>query len=163
MLEERYPCWLANEPFETGKQLAVTNKYTGDVATKVALADASHIDKGIAAAVEAQKELNRWPAHKRRAVLAHVVTRLEERHEELSRVLAIEAGKPIKDSRGEVTRGSRCDFSPSPFRPAPGLRPRRPFRKATSRSTEVEGFPAMPVPSPSCRARRFSARRSASS
>ena len=34
----------------------------------------------------------------------HCVARFTERHEEMSKALCIEAGKPIKDARGEVTR-----------------------------------------------------------
>jgi acyl-CoA reductase-like NAD-dependent aldehyde dehydrogenase len=37
-------------------------------------------------------------------VLQHCVRRFEERREELAEALCIEAGKPIRDSRGEVTR-----------------------------------------------------------
>jgi acyl-CoA reductase-like NAD-dependent aldehyde dehydrogenase len=41
---------------------------------------------------------------KRRDVLEHCVLRFAERQEELALALCIEAGKPIKDARGEVTR-----------------------------------------------------------
>jgi len=44
------------------------------------------------------------PGYKRQAVLYHVVKRVTERHEELAKALCIEAGKPIRDARGEVTR-----------------------------------------------------------
>jgi len=43
-------------------------------------------------------------AYERQAVLAHCVTRFTERFDELAMALCIEAGKPIRDSRGEVTR-----------------------------------------------------------
>ncbi len=105
MLRASYPYYLANEPVPTNTDLAVTNKYTLEVATRVALADAGVISQAIGAAVEAFEALRLMPSYARAAVLNHVVKRLGERHEEMSRVLAIEAGKPIKDSRGEVTRG----------------------------------------------------------
>jgi acyl-CoA reductase-like NAD-dependent aldehyde dehydrogenase len=44
------------------------------------------------------------PAYARQAVLAHCVTRFQERFDELAYALCIEAGKPIRDARGEVTR-----------------------------------------------------------
>ncbi|RMF85277.1 MAG: aldehyde dehydrogenase family protein, partial [Planctomycetota bacterium] len=44
------------------------------------------------------------PAYARQAILNHIVRRIEQRHEELSRVLCIEVGKPIRDARGEITR-----------------------------------------------------------
>ena len=104
-LRTSYPYYLANEAQAPNQDLEVLDKYTGEVATRVALADAAAIDRGIAASVEAFEELRHWPAWRRKRVLAHVVARMTERHEELSQALAVEAGKPLKDSRGEVTRG----------------------------------------------------------
>ncbi|MCK4873083.1 MAG: aldehyde dehydrogenase family protein [Phycisphaerales bacterium] len=105
MLNETYPYYLAGEPVAANRDLDVTNKYTGEVATRVALADADAIDAGIAAAVEAFDELRRRPAYRRKAVLAHVVQRMTQRQEEMAHALCIEAGKPIRDARGEVVRG----------------------------------------------------------
>jgi acyl-CoA reductase-like NAD-dependent aldehyde dehydrogenase len=45
-----------------------------------------------------------FPPDARRDVLEHCVRRFDERREELALALCIEAGKPIKDARGEVTR-----------------------------------------------------------
>lgn len=84
--------------------LAVTNKYTGEVAFRCALADAAVIDQAIAAATEAFDETRRMPSFARQAVLKHIIERVDQRREELARTAAIEAGKPIKDSRAEVTR-----------------------------------------------------------
>jgi acyl-CoA reductase-like NAD-dependent aldehyde dehydrogenase len=44
------------------------------------------------------------PAYARQEVLYHCVKRFTERFDELADALCIEAGKPIKDARGEVTR-----------------------------------------------------------
>ena len=52
-LNERYPYYLANEPHQPNTDLAVEDKYTGEVATRVAMADAGAIDRAIGAAVEA--------------------------------------------------------------------------------------------------------------
>jgi acyl-CoA reductase-like NAD-dependent aldehyde dehydrogenase len=46
----------------------------------------------------------RLPAYARQDVLAHCVKRFQERYDELAYALCIEAGKPIRDARGEVTR-----------------------------------------------------------
>ncbi len=104
MLNETYPYYLANKPLQPNTDLVVTNKYTSEPATRVALADAATIDKAIAASVEAFDAMRKMPAYKRQDVLNHVVMRVTERHEELSKALCIEAGKPIRDARGEVTR-----------------------------------------------------------
>ncbi len=103
-LQPSYPLYLANQAQTPNLNLAVTDKFTGEIATRVALADASMIDAGIAAAVEAAEPMARMAAYERQAVLAHCVTRFTERQEELAMALCVEAGKPIRDSRGEVGR-----------------------------------------------------------
>ena len=104
MLREKYPYYLASEPVHANRDLVVSNKYTLEAATRVALADAGAIAAGIAAAVGAFAETRAMPGYQRQAILNHVVQRVTERHEELAKALCIEAGKPIRDARGEVTR-----------------------------------------------------------
>ncbi|OFA32335.1 aldehyde dehydrogenase [Glaciecola punicea] len=103
-LAAKYPYFLANKAVFANTDLEVTNKYTQEVATRVALADASVIDKAIAGAKAAQPALNKMPAYKRQQILEHCVMRFKERFDELAYALCIEAGKPIKDAKGEVTR-----------------------------------------------------------
>ena len=103
-LRETYPLYIANKAEQPNCDLAVTDKYTGEIATRVALADAAMIDRGIAAAVAAAEPMARLAAYERQAVLAHCVQRFTERADELALALCIEAGKPIRDSRGEVGR-----------------------------------------------------------
>jgi acyl-CoA reductase-like NAD-dependent aldehyde dehydrogenase len=104
MLKKSYPLYIAGRAETPNLDLAVTNKFNGDVATHVPLADTAMIDRAIAAAVSATAPMAAMPSHKREAVLLHCVRRFEERRDELAHALCIEAGKPIKDSRGEVTR-----------------------------------------------------------
>ena len=104
MLKPRYPYFLASQPVFANEALEVTDKFTGAVATRVALADAKAIDAGIAAAHAAQDAMAKVPPYERRDILMHCVKRFTERAEELALALCIEAGKPIRDSRGEVTR-----------------------------------------------------------
>ena len=104
MLAKAYPYYLANEAVFANQGLAVTNKYTNEVATYTAIADAKAIDQAIAAAAASQPLLNKMAPYERQNILNHCVKRFEERFDELAHALCIEAGKPIKDSRGEVTR-----------------------------------------------------------
>jgi acyl-CoA reductase-like NAD-dependent aldehyde dehydrogenase len=103
-LKASYPLYLANEAKSPNQDLVVTDKFTGEPATRVAQADAATIDAGIAACVAAAEPMAEMAAYERQAVLAHCVTRFQERFDELAMALCIEAGKPIRDSRGEVTR-----------------------------------------------------------
>ena len=104
MLKDTYPYYLANEPVFANTDLAVTDKYTGEVAFRCALADAEAIDAGIAAAVEATEPMAEMASYERQAVLDHCVARFRERFDELAYALCVEAGKPIKDAEGEATR-----------------------------------------------------------
>ncbi len=104
MLRDHYPYYLANRPESPNQDLEVLDKYSGELATRVAMADEAAIDQAIAAAVTAAEPMARMAAYERQAVLMHCVSRFAERAEELAEALCIEAGKPIRDSRGEVTR-----------------------------------------------------------
>jgi len=98
------PLFLANEPLATGAAIEVRDKYDGRVAARVSTADPELLERAIAAASEAAPALRRLAAYERRDVLLSCVRRFEERAEELAQLLCTEAGKPIRDSRGEVTR-----------------------------------------------------------
>lgn len=103
-LAPSYPYYLANRAEAPNQDLEVLDKYSGEVATRVALADDAAIDRGIQAAVEAAEAMAAMAAYERQAVLDHCVRRFQERFDELAMALCIEAGKPIKDARGEVGR-----------------------------------------------------------
>ena len=106
-MKAAWPYFLANAPQQPNHDLVVTDKYTGEVATTVAIADTAAIDAGIAAAVEATEPMRRLRPYQRQAVLEHCVRRFTERFDELAMSLCIEAGKPIKDSRGECVSADR--------------------------------------------------------
>ncbi|HET9835480.1 MAG TPA: aldehyde dehydrogenase family protein [Rhodanobacteraceae bacterium] len=103
-LKDRYPYYLANQPRQPNESLAVLDKYSGEVATRVALADARAIEEAIAAAAKAATPMAAMKPYERRAVLEHCIARMAERKDELAFALCVEAGKPIKDAQGEVTR-----------------------------------------------------------
>ncbi|HET9033314.1 MAG TPA: aldehyde dehydrogenase family protein [Dokdonella sp.] len=104
MLKSSYPYYLASKAVFANTDLEVTDKFSGEVAMRVALADAKAIDSAIAAAVAASEPMRKFAPYQRQAVLEHCVKRFRERYDELAMALCIEAGKPIKDARGEVTR-----------------------------------------------------------
>jgi acyl-CoA reductase-like NAD-dependent aldehyde dehydrogenase len=104
MLDKTYPYYLAGKPVAANTDLEVLDKYSGKRATRVAFADTATVRKAIAAAHRAAPAMAAFPHDARRDVLEHCVARFTERHEELALALCIEAGKPIHDARGEVTR-----------------------------------------------------------
>ena len=103
-MKDVYPYYLANRAVQANTDLALLDKYSGQVAGRVAFADAAAIDAAIAAAHGAREAMAAFPPDARRDVLEHCVRRFDERSEELALALRIEAGKPIRDARGEVTR-----------------------------------------------------------
>ena len=104
MLKDKYPYYIANQPVFANSDLEVSDKYCSHIFARVAWADSVAIDQAISAAVSAEEPMRALPSYQRQAILYHCVKRFEERAEELALALCVEAGKPIRDSRGEVTR-----------------------------------------------------------
>jgi acyl-CoA reductase-like NAD-dependent aldehyde dehydrogenase len=128
-LKDIYPLYLNNKAAQPNADLEVTDKFTGELAFRVAQADAATISEGIAGAVRAAEPMARMAAYERQAVLDHCVKRFRERFDELAYALCVEAGKPIKDAEGEVGRlidtfriaaEEATRLSRSTSRPAPG-------------------------------------------
>ncbi len=104
MLKQEYPYYLANEAVYANQDLKIYDKYSGEVATSVPLATPDVLDQAIGAACDAADAMAKMPMYERQAVLEHCVTRFRERFDELAYALCVEAGKPINDAKGEVTR-----------------------------------------------------------
>ena len=104
MLHDRYPMYVANQPEQPNFDLEVRDKYTGDVVTRVPRASRETLERAIAAAADAARPMREMKPYQRQAVLDHVVRRSRERADEFAEALCVEAGKPIRDARGEVDR-----------------------------------------------------------
>ncbi|KRA83766.1 aldehyde dehydrogenase family protein [Altererythrobacter sp. Root672] len=103
-LKDTYPLYLNNKAAQPNTDLEVTDKFTGEVAFRTALATPEIIEQAIAGTVRAAEPMARLASYERRDVLLHCVTRFRERFDELAYALCVEAGKPIRDSEGEVGR-----------------------------------------------------------
>lgn len=103
-LKDTYPLYLNNKAVQPNTDLAVTDKYTGEVAFRTALATPDVIEEAIAGAVRATEPMARLASYEKQGVLMHCVARFKERFDELAYALCVEAGKPIADSEGEVGR-----------------------------------------------------------
>ena len=103
MLAKNYPYYLGNSPSPPTKicrNRQVHRRGRDPCRARRPRGDRSrHRARGRGA-----ETMRRLPAYHRQAVLQHCVKRFQERAEELAMSLCIEAGKPIKDSRGEVSR-----------------------------------------------------------
>ena len=103
-LKDTYPLYLNNKAAQPNTDLEVTDKFTGEVAFRCALATPDIIDEAIAGNVRATEPMAKMASYERRDVLQHCVDRFRERYDELAYSLCVEAGKPIKDAEGEVDR-----------------------------------------------------------
>lgn len=104
MLKDAYPYYLANEAIFANRDLVVTDKYTGEAVSVVAKADPKALDQAIQAAADAAPAMAQLAPYERQHILEHCIQRFEARADELAMLLCVEAGKPITDARGEVTR-----------------------------------------------------------
>ena len=103
-LQDTYPLYLNNKAAQPNTDLEVTDKFTGKVAFRTALATPDIIEQAIAGAERAAEPMARMASYEKQDVLNHCVARFKERFDELAYALCVEAGKPIKDAEGEVTR-----------------------------------------------------------
>lgn len=104
MFNESYPLYLGNRPQRPNTDLAVTDKYSNQVVTRVPLADKPTIDRAIGLAEQAAPRMASLKPYEKQNILYYCVDAFEKRRQELSLGLCIEAGKPIADAEGEATR-----------------------------------------------------------
>ncbi len=86
----------------TGKSFTVRNPATGEVIASVPDADARDTEKAIEAAYDAFPSWSKLPAKDRADLLLRVRDLMLGRSEELARLIAMEEGKPIRESRAEI-------------------------------------------------------------
>ena len=79
MLEPVYPLYLNNRAAQPNTDLAVTDKFTEEIAFRTALATPDVIDEAIAGAVRATEPMAEMASFERQAVLEHCVRRFRER------------------------------------------------------------------------------------
>ncbi|HJR59423.1 MAG TPA: aldehyde dehydrogenase family protein [Vicinamibacterales bacterium] len=97
---------LAGRPATTADPLSVLNPYDGTSVGRTWLAGDAELDAAAQAAVGVADALRRLPAFERAAVLMRASGELVRRKDEIARVLAGEAGKPIKDALIETDRAA---------------------------------------------------------
>ena len=108
--------WVQTSSFES-----VRSPYSGDLLATVCQAESHHIDQAIETVKQAATELAAVPAHARARALARIADGIAARHDEFSKTLSQEAGKPLTDARREVDRGIQT------------------FRLAAEESTRISG------------------------
>ena len=83
----------------SGDDLDVVNPYTGETIATVAVGGPAEVDSAVAGAL---RHLPPPPAAERAAVLERAARLVAERGETFARTICLEAGKPMKQARGEA-------------------------------------------------------------
>lgn len=102
-MEEWKPL-LGGREVETGRFIEVEDPSEAVVFACVHSLDEGMVEEAVGLADESFPQFSRTPLRERTAVLERAASLIEERREELARLLAREAGKPLRDARVEVLR-----------------------------------------------------------
>lgn len=90
---------IGSQKYET-----VTCPYDGHVVGEMPISDASQVEQAVATSVAAFAKTKRLPRFVRADILERAADMIEARKEEFTRLISAEAGKPLYDARGEVSR-----------------------------------------------------------
>lgn len=101
--------WVDAEPSES---ISVSNPATNDVLALCPESSYSDVDCAVKAAQDAFEEWRSTPVMSRAQYMYRFKSLLEERFEDLSKIVVLENGKTIDEARGEVRRGiESVDFA----------------------------------------------------
>src|SRR6266480_4698800 len=102
-----HPIFLAGRWVESDDPLVVSNPaHPDEPAGATYNASEAQYEEAVEAAVAAFEVTRVLPAYERGAILRNISAGIKSRREELGRVIAMEAGKPIRDALVEVDRAS---------------------------------------------------------
>jgi lactaldehyde dehydrogenase len=85
-----------------GECMDISNPGTGEIIDKVPKATIQDVERAIASAQKGKQAMRKLTAHQRYTILNRIAGLIEERTQELGRLLAQENGKPIAQTRAEV-------------------------------------------------------------
>jgi acyl-CoA reductase-like NAD-dependent aldehyde dehydrogenase len=103
--DKQYGLYINGKWEQTADMMEVVNKYTQEVAAHISVAEKEHVDAAVQGAKEALK--SPFSPYARYEVLMKAAQLLVERRDEFAEVLAVEVGKPIRESRGEIERAAQ--------------------------------------------------------
>jgi glyceraldehyde-3-phosphate dehydrogenase (NADP+) len=89
---------------KTGDAIEVRNPFDDSVVAIAHRAGPEEIEAAIASSIDAFQVTRKLPSWKRAEILEAISDGIQDRHEEFSRTIALEAGKPIRTARAEVDR-----------------------------------------------------------
>jgi len=103
-MAKEYPFLVGGERRFSAERVEIRSPYDQQVVGVVSYASARDVEEAIARAASAFETTRRLPSYARAEVCRRVASELTARKEELAELITLEAGKPIRDARTEVTR-----------------------------------------------------------
>jgi acyl-CoA reductase-like NAD-dependent aldehyde dehydrogenase len=97
--------YLAGEWVTSGDRLEVTNPFNGELIATTFQANREQLDTAIRAAEAVFPAMRVMPTFERVNLLRAFSAKLKEHRDEIARLIALEAGKPIRDAEVEADRG----------------------------------------------------------
>ena len=99
--------WIGGQlvPADPGRTQEVFNPATGQVARRVALADAALVERAISSAAAAWPAWADTPPIRRARMLQRFLALLNQHRDEIAALITAEHGKVFSDAQGEVMRG----------------------------------------------------------
>ena len=95
---------IGGESTTTARVAEVRSPFDGSLAGRVWLAGRAEIERAIVTGQDAAVTMRAMPRHARRRILRGIADGLRAGREPFARTIALEAGKPIVQARGEVDR-----------------------------------------------------------
>ncbi|MBI4837831.1 MAG: aldehyde dehydrogenase family protein [Nitrospirae bacterium] len=91
---------------ETSDILDVINPFGGKRVAGVCRASEKDAGSAVDIADKAKDTASRMPSHEKAGILSNISTGISAKKEELAKIITLECGKPISDSRAEVDRAA---------------------------------------------------------
>lgn len=101
----RYPFILGREKVVPEHEAVVISPYSGDEVGRTGNATALEVERAIEVAAGARQPMASLSGRQRREALLELERLLMANQDELALLMALEAGKPIRDARAELGRG----------------------------------------------------------
>jgi acyl-CoA reductase-like NAD-dependent aldehyde dehydrogenase len=101
---ETQPFLLNGAWVASGQEIAVLSPYDQSQVAAVSQAGEEHIKSALSGSLQGFAAMKKLPAHERQRILRQTSDGIRSRQEEFARLIAQEAGKPLKAARTEVER-----------------------------------------------------------
>jgi len=87
---------------DTSNYIDIINPYNGDIIDKVSKASSDHLREAVESALRGSKVMRGLTRYRRYEILSNTAELMMERKDEFAKTMALESGKPLSFSKGEV-------------------------------------------------------------